>query len=76
MPLVPLSITGFRMSRTKIGDMIKAGDVRLNWRPVTKPSVEVKEGDVISCSGKGRVEIKGVETTKKEKFAVTMMRYV
>ncbi|KAG2451467.1 hypothetical protein HYH02_004065 [Chlamydomonas schloesseri] len=71
-----IASAGFRMSRTKIGDMIKAGDVRLNWRPVTKPSVEVKEGDVISCSGKGRVEIKGVETTKKEKFAVTMMRYV
>ncbi|PNW74951.1 hypothetical protein CHLRE_12g502950v5 [Chlamydomonas reinhardtii] len=76
MRLDAIASAGFRMSRTKIGDMIKAGDVRLNWRPVTKPSVEVKEGDVISCSGKGRVEIKACEMTKKEKYAVTMMRYV
>ena len=39
------------MSRGKMADMIKSGDVRVNWRSVSKPSIEVKEGDVISCAG-------------------------
>lgn len=49
---------------------------RVNWRTASKPSVEVKAGDVISCSGKGRLEVRGVEMTKKEKYVVTMMRFV
>jgi RNA-binding protein YlmH len=59
-----------------MGDLIKGGDVRVNWRPAAKASIEVKAGDVVSCSGKGRLEIVAVMTTKKEKFAVSMVRYV
>jgi RNA-binding protein YlmH len=64
------------MSRGKMGDLIKGGDVRVNWRPAAKASVEVKAGDVISCVGKGRLEVVAVTMTKKEKFAVSMVRYV
>ncbi|GLC43905.1 hypothetical protein PLESTB_000921600 [Pleodorina starrii] len=71
-----IASAGFRISRTKMGELIKSGDVRLNWRPVAKTSVEVRAGDVISCSGKGRLEVKAVETTRKEKFLVTLLRYV
>eukprot|EP00878_Enallax_costatus_P021451 GHUV01022704.1.p1 GENE.GHUV01022704.1~~GHUV01022704.1.p1 ORF type:complete len:260 (+),score=77.30 GHUV01022704.1:247-1026(+) len=67
---------GFRMSRSKMADLIKSGDVKLNWRPVSKASVEVKEGDVVSCAGKGRLEISSITTTKKGKFAVSMVRFV
>ncbi|EFJ50818.1 hypothetical protein VOLCADRAFT_57892 [Volvox carteri f. nagariensis] len=71
-----IASAGFRMSRTKMGDLIKAGDVRLNWRPVTKTSVDVKAGDVISCAGKGRLEVRAVDVTRKEKYLVTLLRYV
>ncbi|KAL6757693.1 hypothetical protein V8C86DRAFT_2616727 [Haematococcus lacustris] len=71
-----LASAGFRMSRSKMADMVKAGDVRVNWKTVTKASVELKAGDVISVSGKGRLEIKSVQTTKKERFAVVMTRFV
>jgi RNA-binding protein YlmH len=57
-------------------ELIKSGDVRVNWRPVTRASADVKEGDVIACIGKGRMEIKTVIKTKKEKFSITIMRYV
>lgn len=50
--------------------------MRVNWKPAAKASVEVKAGDVISCAGKGRLEVVAVTTTKKEKFAVSMVRYV
>lgn len=59
-----------------MADLIKAGDVRVNWRAATKTSLELKEGDVISCAGRGRVELRSVAPTKKERWAVTMMRYV
>ncbi|KXZ55839.1 hypothetical protein GPECTOR_2g1390 [Gonium pectorale] len=76
MRLDAIASAGFRVSRSKMGDLIKAGDVRLNWRTASKTALEVKAGDVISCSGKGRLEVRSVETTKKEKFLVTLMRYI
>lgn len=76
MRLDALASAGFRMSRSKMADMIKGGDVRVNWKPSTKPSVEVAEGDVISVSGKGRVEIKSVVRTSKGKYRIEMVKYV
>ncbi|WIA30376.1 hypothetical protein OEZ86_000462 [Tetradesmus obliquus] len=76
MRLDAVASAGFRMSRGKMGDLIKGGDVRVNWKPAAKASVEVKAGDVISCAGKGRLEVVAVTTTKKEKFAVSMVRYM
>lgn len=64
------------MSRSKMTDLIKAGDVKVNWRVCDKVSTEVKQGDIISLAGKGRVELKGVATTKKDKFNITMLRFV
>lgn len=71
-----LCIPGFRCSRSKMGDMIKGGDVRVNWRPASKASQEVKAGDVVSVAGKGRLEIRAVDVTKKQKYAVAMVRFV
>jgi RNA-binding protein YlmH len=59
-----------------MADLIKGGDVRLNWRPVSKASTEVKAGDVVSCAGKGRLEVLEVNQNKKGKFVVNMERLV
>jgi RNA-binding protein YlmH len=59
-----------------MADLIRGGDVRLNWRPVSKPSVEVGAGDVVSVAGKGRLEVLEVTETKKGKFAIAMERLV
>lgn len=67
---------GFRLARSKMSDLIKGGDVRLNWRPVSKPSTEVKAGDVVSCAGKGRLEVLEVSQNKKGKYVVNMERLV
>jgi RNA-binding protein YlmH len=48
----------------------------VNWRSGAKPSSEVKAGDLISCSGKGRVEVVEASLTKKGKYSVRMVRYV
>lgn len=71
-----IASAGFRMSRGKMTDMIKAGDVRVNWKGGVKASESVAAGDMISCAGKGRVEVKAIGETKKGKFAVELVRYV
>lgn len=59
-----------------MSDLIKSGDVRLNWRPVSKPSTDVKAGDVVSVTGKGRLEVLDVQVNKKGKYHVKMERLV
>jgi photosystem II S4 domain protein len=71
-----IASAGFRLSRSKMLDLIKAGDVRLNWRGAGKASVEVAAGDVISVAGKGRLEVRALSQTKRGKWAVQMVRYV
>ncbi|XP_024528027.1 uncharacterized protein LOC9632130 [Selaginella moellendorffii] len=66
---------GFKLSRSKLADLISKGDVRLNWKEATKSNTSLKSGDVISLAGKGRLQIGEIETTKKGKFSVEMIRY-
>ena len=67
---------GFRMSRSKMTDLIKAGAVKVNWREGCKSKTTVAEGDVISLRGKGRVEVGEVGTTKKGKYNIELTRYL
>ena len=70
-----IASAGFRTSRAKMVGLIKGGDVRLNWVPTTRGSAPVAAGDVISCSGKGRVEVVEVGLTKKGRWAVQLLRF-
>lgn len=71
-----IASAGFRMSRSKMNELIKSGDVRLNWRQCCKPSTEVNEGDMIAVHGKGRLELGAFQETKKGKFVIEMKRFV
>ncbi|MDW7651281.1 MAG: YlmH/Sll1252 family protein [Bacillota bacterium] len=48
---------GFGMSRSKLTPAIRAGQVKLNWQSVKNAGAAVKEGDIISLAGRGRVEV-------------------
>ena len=48
---------------------------RLNWKDA-KASALVAAGDMISCAGKGRVEVAEIDVTKKDRYAVQLVRYV
>jgi len=48
----------------------------VNWRAASKPSLDLKAGDMVSCAGKGRLEIVQINVTKKGKYAVDMVRYL
>ncbi|OKH25733.1 photosystem II S4 domain protein [Chroogloeocystis siderophila] len=71
-----IASAGFGTSRSKMADMIDAGDVRVNWKEVTQASAQVKPGDLIAIRGKGRLEVGEVAVTKKERYRVQLTRYV
>lgn len=71
-----LASAGFKISRSKLVDLISSGDVRLNWSPVLKNGTTLKTGDIVSVSGKGRLKVGEITTTKKGKFAVELIRYL
>lgn len=69
--------SGFGFSRSKAVEIIKSGRVRLNWEDADSPSKEVKEGDVISLRGKGRIVLDEVSgTTKKDRVKITIKKYL
>ncbi|AFZ34179.1 photosystem II S4 domain protein [Stanieria cyanosphaera PCC 7437] len=75
MRLDAIASAGFGMSRSKMADAISSGDVRVNWKEITQPSYSVKAGDLISVSGKGRLEVGEVAVTKKQRYRINLVRF-
>ncbi|CAK9138238.1 unnamed protein product [Ilex paraguariensis] len=71
-----IASAGFKISRTKLADLISNGDVRVNWTTVTKNNTTVKAGDIISVSSKGRLQIGEINSTRRGKFAIELIRYL
>jgi photosystem II S4 domain protein len=67
---------GFSTSRSKMVDLIDAGDVRVNWKEITQASYQVKSGDLIAIRGKGRLEVGEVMVTKKERYRIQLTRFI
>ena len=76
MRLDAIASAGFGMSRSKMADLISAGDVRVNWKETSSASHTVKSGDLIAIRGKGRVEVGEVMVTKKDRYRVQLTRFV
>ena len=75
MRLDAIASAGFGMSRSKMASAISGGDVRVNWKDITQASYNVKEGDLISVRGKGRLEVGEVSITKKQRYRINLVRY-
>jgi photosystem II S4 domain protein len=70
-----IASAGFGMSRSKMVDMISAGDVRVNWKEITQPSHQLKSGDLVAIRSKGRLEVGEIAVTKKERYRIQLTRY-
>jgi len=67
----------FKMSRSLSLQYIKAERVKINHEILVKHAKELKEGDIISIRGKGRMEIKKeAGRTKKGNIKITVVKYV
>ena len=69
--------SGFSVSRTKVVSSINAGLVQVNWQPAKGPAQEVKEGDIISLRGRGRMKIEEITgTSRKGRIGVYLKRFM
>jgi RNA-binding protein YlmH len=59
-----------------VQEMVEAGDVMINWKETKSPAALLREGDLVTVRGKGRLEIEKVEVTSKERFRVKMTKYI
>ncbi len=67
---------GFGISRSRAAEDIAADKVKRNWQRADSASKSVKQGDVLSMRGRGRVEVTEVRgQTKKGRTAVVLYRY-
>lgn len=68
---------GFGMSRSKAAEFIRAGRLSLNWAETENPDRAVKEGDVLSIRGKGRVVVETVGgRTRKDRIGIVLKKFV
>ena len=57
--------------------MIRGGLVTVNWEPVQDVSASLREGDVISVRGHGRMKLSQIGgLTRKNRYSITVSRYV
>ena len=72
-----VAAAGFGISRSRAASDIESEKLRLNWQPVKNASQPVKEGDVFSMRGRGRVEVVEVRgKTKKGRIGISLRRYL
>lgn len=72
-----IAASGFGLSRSRAAADIAADKMKLNWQPVKSASKIIKEGDILSMRGRGRLEVAEVRgTTKKGRTVVVLKRYL
>lgn len=68
---------GFGLSRSKAQEVIKGSRVFVNWDMKNSVSMEIKEGDMISYRGKGRIHIQSIlGSTKKDRIKISIVKYI
>ena len=71
-----IAAAGYGVSRSKAASDIAADKLKLNWQSVKSASQNVREGDVLSLRGRGRLEVAEVRgQTKKGRIGVLLKRY-
>lgn len=68
--------TGLGIGRSKAADLIKGDKVKVNWRQIVQPGFQVKEGDIISIRGRGRLELSVTAgETKKGRIRIVVKKF-
>lgn len=71
-----VAAAAFQLSRSRMGALIDAGAVSLNWRQTLKRGAEVSEGDVISIRHMGRAKVESFGgRSRKDRQFLSLIRY-
>lgn len=65
---------GFGLPRSRVKALISQGAARINWQTVQQPSTTVAVGDRIRLDGKGELRITDIQTTKRDRWRLSMER--
>ncbi|KYZ77233.1 RNA-binding protein [Anaerosporomusa subterranea] len=77
MRLDVIAAAGFGVSRSKMASDIAADKLKVNWQEAKNSAQNVKQGDIISMRGRGRVEISEIiGQTKKGRTSVILKRFL
>ena len=72
-----VAAAGFGMSRSRAAADIEADKLKLNWQSVKNAAQSLKEGDILSLRGRGRVEVVAISgQTKKGRTGVWLRRFL
>ena len=72
-----VAAAGFRISRTRAGELIASGRVQVNWRECQKADRLLAEGDTISARGLGKFKLEQVGgLSRKGRTGIVLKRYV
>jgi len=68
---------GYGTSRSQMVREIRAGKVKVDWKPVDNPARGIEVGDVISLRGRGRLEVaQELGLTRKGRINLLLKRYI
>lgn len=69
--------TAYPLSRSKVTSYIEAGRVFVNGKLITSNGYHLKEGDIISVRGLGRIRYDGMlSETKKKRCLISLRKYI
>ncbi len=69
-----ISSAGFGLSRAKVINQIKQGNLRLNWHTTNNASRSLSTGDQLQLEGKGSIEVITIELTKRGRWRVELLK--
>jgi RNA-binding protein YlmH len=65
---------GFSLPRNRLAELIRSGEVRVNWMPVSSPSHQLEAGDRVQLRGKGELTVEAITTTKRDRYRIALLR--
>jgi RNA-binding protein YlmH len=69
-----LASAGFGLSRSRMAERIRQGELSINWQTVASPSRELAAGDRVQWSGRGELCVEDVSLTKRERWRIQLLR--
>lgn len=66
----------WNLSRSDAQELVRSEKVKVNYKPVTGPSAQVAEGDMVSVRGHGRFVLKEIQgATRKDRLRALISKY-
>jgi photosystem II S4 domain protein len=69
-----IASAGFGMSRSRMAELIRSAQVRVNWTVIDTPSRDLTAGDRVQISGRGELAVIAITPTKRQRWRIDLER--